>query len=797
MAERRVEPRTFFLNENHEHARDDRDGGGRVPTFTTINWSDKATVLAKSLRVARRTVEKSPDPLRQTRLFLLSRPELKLERISEAKTAKDGTMAVTTSFAGKQARLFQSLGMDLLRVTPEGDAIVHATPATVEQLESTASRLASAGKKEKARWAHFAEFSTVPSDKRVDRAWLASLKNDVPSEVIIDLQPVLTRPEFDLVFGAIREFVSADGRDRVVAGGRGVSGRRWLRAHLRRPVVQKLAAAFQSIQSIHPPLRSVPLAESKRRGRIAPAPQLSIPQMLEDLPAVAMVDAGVPRQHSLLAAYRRGEYRHPEVAHTNPGDHGSRVASRIVFGEVDAGQPGFTPRPGGCRFVDVVVPMLADEEGAPEFDDLNILEALVEVARGYPDVRVFNLSIGGRVPLAKLDQQQRLARYEQLQDLDNLAFEHDLVVVVAAGNTRRGVIPNADYPRHFDEGDWGLSGWAAGFNTLVAGSYVEVANTDGVARLLGWPSPFTRIGPGVAGAPVPNYSAGGGDSTKDYHWAPGRNLGVWTLDQLGRWEDAVGTSFAAPIVAREAALISSELLRHCGSGATPFASTVKAFMALVARHACPGGHPASVERLAGRTLGRGRPSSERLISPASYSAVFVWQGTLERVGHIARVQLPVPRSWLKGATSPQLRVVCAWNTPTFSGAQDVWACRRVSLQLRASLGGKALRTRGEGVGAYPLIDRTYDLSAHHLAETKVYPTGDTWVLEIGYGEVAPYPPAMRVDEQQRVGVVVELFDQDAGGDSPQMAVQALPSIHPMVHLGGIKQPIWAPIRIPT
>lgn len=59
-----------------------------------------------------------------------------------------------------------------------------------------------------------------------------------------------------------------------------------------------------------------------------------------------------------------------------------------------------------------------------------------------------------------------------------------------------------------------------------------------------------------------------------------------------------------------------------------------------------------------------------------------------------------------------------------------------------------------------------------------------------------YPPAIRVDEQQRVGVVAELFDPD-GGESPQVSVQALPSVHTMVHLGGIKQPIWAPIRIPT
>jgi hypothetical protein len=796
MPERRVEPRTFFLNETHEHARDDRDGGGRVAEFSSVNWGAKGDALAKSLRVARRTVEQSPDPLRQTRLFLLSRPELRLERVSKAKTAKHGKLESTTSFAGKDARLFQSLGMDLLRVTAHGDAVVHATSATVEQMESTASQLGSAGKRERSRWVHFAQFQAVPAELRVDPTWLANVNDDTTNEVIIDMQPVLTRQEFDLVFGAIRELMSKDTDERVIVGGRSVSGRRWLRAHLRRETIQELASGFQSIQSIHPPLRSIPLAATTGRRATTVSSNKGPSVAVGDLPVVAMVDAGVPREHASLAAYRRGEFRHPEVAHTNPGDHGSHVASRIVFGEVDAGQPGFVPPPGRCRFLDVVVPISSDEFDRPGFDDLSVMQALSDVARNYPDVRVVNLSIGGLVPLAKLDEQQQFARYEQLQDLDILAFEHDLVVVVAAGNTPPGMIPNNDYPGHLDEADWGLCGWAAGFNTLVAGAYVEQANADGVARFLGWPSPFTRVGPGVANAPVPNFSAGGGDGTKDYQWTKGRNLGVWVLNQVGQWEDGVGTSLAAPIVAREATLVRHALQRHCGPGILPFAATVKAFMALVARHVCPGGHPGTVESLAERTLGRGRPSHDRLLSPSSRSAVFMWQGTLERVGHIARIQLPVPRQWLARAESPRLRVVCAWNTPAFAGAKDVWACRRVSLQLRATLGGKALRTRGVGVGAYPLIDRTYDLTAAHLKAVEIAPKADDWVLELDYAEVAPYPPGLRVDDQQRVGVVVELFDE-SDIESPQAHVQALPAAHTMIHLGGLKQPVWAPIRILT
>jgi hypothetical protein len=798
MAERRpVAPRTFFLNETHEHARDDREGGGRLPAYTNIDWPTKGNRLAKSLRAVRRAVAHTPDPLREARLFLLSLPELKVEKLSSAKTAKSGLAETVTDFAGEHARVFERLGMDLLRVTSQGEALVHAKTETVDQLESTAARLGIAGKREQARWALLSEFQTPPMETRVDPDWLKSLDEKAPHEVIVELQPVLTREEYDLVSRAIRDLLGVSQHDEVVAAGRDVSGRRWIRARLRRATIKRLATTFQSVQSIHPPLRSVAFAGPAGK-RSARSTEPGSAPVSPDLPAVAVVDSGIPRQHKLLADYRRGEWRHPDAGQTNVGDHGSRVASRVVFGEVDAGRSGFEPPPGTCKFLDVTVPNFPDGNGESEFDDKAIFEALREVTRNYPDVRVINLSLGSRLPLSRLGEVVRQERYVQLQDLDNLAFEHDVIIVVAAGNTPPGVIPNVDYPGHVDEQDWGLGSPAAGFNTLVVGAYVAEANADGVGRRPGWPSPFTRIGPGVARAPVPNFSAGGGDNTANYQWHVGQGLGVWTLSQYGDWEDAAGTSFSAPVVAREAALVIRELQRRCAPGVQPFAATVKAFLSLVARHAVPGQRfPSAVQALADSTLGHGRPLANRLTTINPDTAVFLWQGTLERAGHVARIRVPVPQDWLREAKAPRLRTVCAWHSPVFAGAPDVWACRQVRLQLRPSLGGKALRGKGVATSAYPLIDRVYDLSTEHLRERKVEVQADEWVLEVDYVDVAPYPPLLRVGEQQRVAVALELLDDDEGSLSPQAAVQTMPIVKTMVHLGGMKQPIWAPIKIPT
>jgi hypothetical protein len=718
-----------------------------------------------------------------------------VKRNSKAKTAKDGHMEIVTRFAGEHARVFERLGLDLLRITKEGDAIVHAKPATMDQLEATAGRLSEGGKLERSRWAWLREFELPPMETRVDVAWLDHLDKETAYEVIVEFQPVLTRDDADRLIEAIGRQLTESENERILRGGRDPSGRRWVRAQMRPQQIRRFAEGFQSIQAIHAPLLATLFAEDFDQSE-SPASVGSISLNPVDLPVVAVVDAGVPREHPYLARYRRGQYRHPEAEQTDPGDHGSRIASRVVFGDLEGG-PGFSPPLGDCQFLDVVVPAFADDRDELNLDGKAIFESIRDVARTYSDVRVFNLSLGSYLPLGRMSENEKQERLIELQDLDNFAFEHDVVVVVSAGNTRRGVVPNVDYPGHLDDPDWALGAWAAGFNTLVVGGYVPRPNTDGVGRRQGWPSPFTRVGPGIADAPIPNFSAGAGDCTQNYQ--PKEGLGVGTFSKSGVWEDAIGTSHAAPIIAREAALLLRELQKYCGPDAHPFASTAKAFLRLVARREPPGTKlPPSVAALAKRTLGCGRPSAKRMSNPLSETAVFLWQGTLDRPRHAARVRVPIPREWLERASAPHAHIVCSWDTPTYAGAPDIWACRKVTIQLRPTLEAAAPRAaHGNASGAYPLIDRHYDFGKEHLLELGIQLASDEWVLEIGYEDIAPYPPQLIIDEHQRVSVALELSDKGDTAESPQAAIQAMPMVQSMVKLGGMKQPVWMPIKVPT
>ncbi|MFN0250263.1 MAG: S8 family serine peptidase [Kofleriaceae bacterium] len=467
------------------------------------------------------------------------------------------------------------------------------------------------------------------------------------------------------------------------------------------------------------------------------------------------------------------------------GDHGSNVASCAVFGHIDGNNGAPTLPAPRCRVMDVFV-----SYNANNIDDELVIPALEAIVGTAPDVRVFNLSFGGP-PLALLEDIRKREELIKLQDMDNLAFARDVVLVIAAGNTDAGLVPNDPYPNHGDDPRWGLGARARSFNGLVCGGYVNTLGTNTIAGILGAPSPFTRVGPGLCDSPVPGLGAPAGDSSSTTHtWAPGTGVGV--ISPAGLWEDHNGTSFAAPFVAAEAAIVCQELARHSGPQTIPFAGTVKAWMHLVARRPPL---PTAHERLAKRTVGRGLPSADRLRRPDLRSAVFVWQCVLQAPGTVSRVRIPVPLEWLKNAKQPEMRVVASWNGPVNMALADSWACRKVSIKVRPFGAEEALRGGGKTPGGYPLIDRTFEIDLATLTKKKFDVNDQLWVLEAEYAELGEYPPAMTVSPQQKVGVVVELVDTGEAPVSPQTHVQAMPIAAELDRLSVPSAPIMTPITI--
>lgn len=294
----------------------------------------------------------------------------------------------------------------------------------------------------------------------------------------------------------------------------------------------------------------------------------------------------------------------------------------------------------------------------------------------------------------------------------------------------------------------------------------------GIAARENAPSPFTRIGPGFADSRKPDFCAPAGDCGGDYDLLAGG--GVHALTHDGYLVETIGTSFAAPLLAREAAL-AFERLREIGavaSGGRVFAVTVKALLAATAHQ--PELTP-DLRKLAERTLGRGFASASPLSAPQADRALFVWQGVIESRSDIVRVQVPLPRAWFAEAISPQLRIVCAADVPANSAAENVWASRKISLSLSPNPekqeGVKLPRGGSDAKGAYPLFERTFDLSAIAANDA---PRGDSWVVILRYEDTAAgYRPGRVFLPEQRVAFVAELRD-GGEGPSPQPFVQSLP-----------------------
>ncbi len=117
--------------------------------------------------------------------------------------------------------------------------------------------------------------------------------------------------------------------------------------------------------------------------------------------------------------------------------------------------------------------------------------------------------------------------------------------------------------------------------------------------------------------------------------------------------------------------------------------------------------------------------------------------------------------------------------------------------MRPFGGDDALRGVGNASGAYPLLDRHYDLAPAALEEKGFSVSEAPWVFEVEYDEIGEYPPAMTVSSQQRVGVVLELVDMGETPTSPQAFVQALPVAVDMARLSVLQQPIQTAITIRT
>lgn len=388
-----IVPRTYYLNEHHELPTEEKPGGGRAAQYENIDWAVKGKQLSKSLSGVRKLLSESGDPLSGRQYFLLAAPEPKLtKKSSDKKKAPNGTIQEVTDFRSDHPRVFGRLGLDLIDVTDDGRAIIHATAERIDLILHRTENLNQLNSRDRARWATLKQFEQIPLELRIDGRWLSEISRSTDLiDAVIELQPLLTRVESEDVLRGLTTALTSEKGSRLTGTGQDYSGRSWFRGKLSPKAIKQIAEGFFSVQSIHDPLYSTAAIE---KGSSAASKRMHdgtkhVPDVAS-LPTVALLDTGVAANHPRLAVYQRGT---PLVAPnaTGGGSHATYVASRIVFGDVtydDVDSENFVAE---CRFLSANVSEYPDR-----IDDKSVLPMLATLRAAYPDVRVYNLSFSNR-----------------------------------------------------------------------------------------------------------------------------------------------------------------------------------------------------------------------------------------------------------------------------------------------------------------------------------------------------------------------------------------------------------------
>jgi hypothetical protein len=470
-----------------------------------------------------------------------------------------------------------------------------------------------------------------------------------------------------------------------------------------------------------------PIFDAVAAGQVTPRNFPAPPTPPEDGPRVCILDSGITPNHPLLQANVGGEEA-VLTATDNPADmngHGTHVGGLAVFGDIRACFADGTFASPIRLFSGRV---LNDQN---RFDDDRLIhtqmEVAIEVFRREPyNCRVFNLSLGSQdAVLNGANRRQTL----WAEALDTLARKHKVLLIVSAGNNSNVYADTPtdaerilqNYPQYLFDGEAGLSDPATAAIALTVGSLsqfaapavrVGVGAGDFVRAVAGIdePSPFTRTGPGINRAIKPDLVHYGGNllfegfgnhvrRVRTENPNAGTSVMSFSHEPLDRlFSFRVGTSQAAPRVARMAALVWDQLDGAVDGELDP--NLVRAALANSA--AVP---QAAASRIAAvsaddgvlRTCGYGVPDAEFALESGDRRVMLIAQGRIQ-IDSLLLYEVPIP---------PILRAAPGKKTIIVSLAFDPPVRRRRMDYLGVEMGMHLFRgkTPDEIVAAYRFVTK--------------------------------------------------------------------------------------------
>ena len=407
-------------------------------------------------------------------------------------------------------------------------------------------------------------------------------------------------------------------------------------------------------------------------------------------PLACVVDSGVTAGHPLLrgVVIAEEDFDSGEATAVDLNGHGTQVGGLVVYGDIARRMQGNEWLPQVNLYSAKVLrndpnafdPASADAAFPVEERVEDQLKRAIEYFHGEYGCRVFNLSIGH---VDRLYEGGRQLPWAEV--LDDLARTLDIVIVVSAGNVGDPDIPaafnSAQFKEHVADSlkqpQHRLIDPATSALSLTVGAVARrddpsmlslSQGTQLAASSVGCPSPFTRCGPGVAGAVKPEVVAPGGNYGLDsiagrHHWRRNDpNLGEPTLnrDFASRLLRGVcGTSFAAGQVTHIAARIEAALRNDFQT--PPTQNLVRALLVSSAR---PNDNVSDYVDKGDllNTVGYGQPNVEYCWSTPNRVSLIAEDTVGYRTFHV--YSLVVPEDFLQEPGRRSISVALAYDPPT-------------------------------------------------------------------------------------------------------------------------------------
>jgi subtilisin family serine protease len=386
---------------------------------------------------------------------------------------------------------------------------------------------------------------------------------------------------------------------------------------------------------------------------------------------IGVIDSGMTSAHPLANEAVRGAFGIPDTLGDNDDrGHGTSVAGIAIYGDV---RQRIEAEQFEGRFF-VASAKVVDQTGNFPSEVLVPQQMELAIRRLHDEFhcRVINISLGDCKRIAG----EKPTPWASV--LDALARELDLIIVVSAGNRRDlwqkygdGVV--AAYPNCLTDTEGRILEPGTAVNVLTVGSLTHsngLQNDDedqvGVVPLAepGYPSPFTRVGPGVGDVIKPDFVDFGGtvvfdgptQTLADGHTRPAAGVISLHRGYVERLLTSVtGTSFASPLVAYKAALV-----REAFPGAS--ANLTRALLAISAEW--PEAARDCLEDLSDDDvlpiLGNGLIDVERALNSNDNRVVLYREDSLD-VNRFAVYEVPIPQVFQPGGSQRRIRVALAFD----------------------------------------------------------------------------------------------------------------------------------------